>query len=660
MKLIGNIILIFLFLLVFAGAEVFAQDQDGDNSDNPPDQTETAENDDAQSEESNDIIDLGVIYIEGTYLETDEIIDRPTAFATVLDPQELSRRSITLPEVLDSVPGVSVRSFGGLGALSTISIRGLGSENVLVTLDGVPLNPAGGSVDLSDIPLDSLERIEIIRGGEGAFHGGGAVGGIVRLTSLSIDERDGTQITGRISTGSFGTIISGFTWRDSNDLFHFELAGSRGDFDFLNDNGTFFDTGDDFTDTRVNNEFTAIETRYGHTWNLGDRRTLGISTEWYRSRKGIPGITTFPSRHASQADTRTFFQTTYFDPGFGDWNMDATFAWLRQSRHFLDEFGESTGVPLATSWIHNRYESTAKLTGAGFAGSDILTCGFSIAQESVDGTEYENSSRGTFAAWVRDEFYLPSNGVISGAVRCDRVDGDTILSPEIGLKYPISDSWTARTNFGLDFRSPSFEELYRNEGFVIGNPDLVNERTLGFDIGITHTENRIRFEAVYFNLQTRDLIDYLLISGFRWKPFNIGRVRSSGFEFSTDWVINRELELRASYTRTRAVDISGDPTHAGMPLVGQPSSEIFTELRWHRNNWEAFCNWERRGVIPVTPSGTRFLAPDESMGIGLGYDFNSGTSLMFEIKNLLDNHLTDVRGFPLPGRAYFLTVKGEF
>ncbi|MCK4720674.1 TonB-dependent receptor plug domain-containing protein, partial [bacterium] len=147
MKLIGNIILIFLFLLVFAGAEVFAQDQDGDNSDNPPDQTETAENDDAQSEESNDIIDLGVIYIEGTYLETDEIIDRPTAFATVLDPQELSRRSITLPEVLDSVPGVSVRSFGGLGALSTISIRGLGSENVLVMLDGVPLNPAGGSVD---------------------------------------------------------------------------------------------------------------------------------------------------------------------------------------------------------------------------------------------------------------------------------------------------------------------------------------------------------------------------------------------------------------------------------------------------------------------------------------------------------------------------------
>jgi len=112
--------------------------------------------DESEDEESEVVIDIGEIHVEESMLETEEVLDRPTAMTTVLDPGELSQRSLTLSEALETVPGVSVRSFGGLGALSTISIRGLGSMNVLVLLDGIPLNPTGGSVDLSDIPLGFL------------------------------------------------------------------------------------------------------------------------------------------------------------------------------------------------------------------------------------------------------------------------------------------------------------------------------------------------------------------------------------------------------------------------------------------------------------------------------------------------------------------------
>ncbi len=616
------------------------------------------ENTDEPNEE--DVLDLGTLYVEDTLPDAGEILDRPTAFATVLDPQELSRRSLTLSEALDSVPGVSIRSFGGLGSLSTISIRGMGSENVLILLDGIPLNPTGGSVDLSDIPLGSLERIEVLRGGEGAFTGGGAVGGVIRLTSLSADDDSGTTRSGRLSLGSFNTATGAFTWRAPGDLFHFEMAGSRGEFPFLNDNGTSFDTSDDFIDTRVNNEFSSVEARYGHSWKFDESRTFGISMEYFRAEKGIPGITTFPSPNASQTDNRVFLHALYSDPAYQDGKLNMSIAWLRQGRHFADEFGESTGVPLFTSWIHNRIEPKIEWTGIGFGDDDVLTVGTSFALETLDAGEYDNPSRDTLSAWVRDEWYYQSGAVLAGGFRNDLVDGDNTISPRAGLKYPFDDNLTARTNFGLDFRPPSFEELYRNEGMVIGNPDLVPERTLNFDIGLTHTSEKFRIEAVYFNIQTKDLIDYLLISGFRWKPYNIGRARSSGFEMSIDWILDEDWELRGNYTRTRAIDTSGDPTRQGMPLVGQPSSDLFAELRWNPDPWEIFINWERRGSSPITPSGTRFLQSNNSAGLGLGYNFSEGESLLFEVKNLFDYDLTDVRGFPLPGRSYFLTLKGEW
>jgi iron complex outermembrane receptor protein len=631
-------------LLVLAGfsSPVFAQD----------------ENEGQGSTLSDDLIDLGMLYVEDTMLGQYDLLDRPTAFASVLDPREIAMRSMTLADALETSPGISVRDFGGMGSLSTISIRGAGSRNVLVLLDGVPLNPTGGVVNLSDIPLNSLERIEIVRGGESAFYGPGAAGGVVRLTSLKpVPEESGGVAHGSI--GSFDTASADLTLRSPEHLFHMEAAGSRGDFSFLNDNGTSFDSGDDFPDTRENNESTAFETRATSTWDLSPDSNLTVSGEIYRSNKGIPGIITFPSEHADQTDTRVFLNGFYTAP-LGDGNLSMSLAWLRQGRFFSDPLGESTGVPLFSSWISNRWDLNCDWVGQGFGESDVATLGTDIGLERLTGSDYSPAARNLSALSVRDEWYFLSGAVAEGALRMDVLDGDFILNPRIGVKYPITESWVAQSNLGLDFRPPSFEELYRNEGLVVGNPDLASERSLGFDLGLTHTSRDVHFEAVYFNIQTRDLIDYLLISGFRWKPYNIGRSRSSGYELSVDWAISEEVSIRGNFTRTRALDISGDPSRQGKPLVGQPSSDFFAEIRWTSDPWTAFFNWERQGPSPITPSGTRWLPADNTAGLGVGYAFQGGSSIVIEARNLFDRSLMDVRGFPLPGRSFFITWTGEW
>jgi len=605
-----------------------------------------------------EVIDLGELLVEEESLSDEEVIDRPTSFTIVIDPTEMIDRSITLADVLDTVQGITVRTMGGLGSLSTISIRGLGSENVLVILDGVPLNPSGGAVDLSDIPIDSLSKIEIIRGGDSSHSGGGASGGVIRL--ISVDFADETNENARISIGSFMTGTASYTNRSESDTFHVEMSGSGGDYNFLNDNGTSHDASDDFIDIRENNEYGSFNARYSHLWDLNPDEEFRVSLEYFDAEKGIPGIITFPSPNASQHDTRSFIQGTYSNIEFYDGELTATLSWLRQSRDFSDPLGETTGVPVESSQVHTRIEPSLEWVGSGFGDDDVLTAGMSWTFESLENNSDSSPDRSTLSARASDEWYPSSDLTLTGSIRTDMIDGDPTVSPGVGARYALDDNLSFRTNFGLDFRPPSFEELYRNEGFVIGNEDLTPERTLGFDIGLTESTDKLKIEAVYFNQQTRDLIDYILISGFRWKPYNIGRARSSGFEFSLDWLINSEWELTGNYTRTRAVDISGDPTYQGKLIVGQPTSQTFTEIRWHDNQWNAYANWEYRGPSPITPSGTRFLESTDAFGIGLGYDLAQNSTLVLEFKNLTGENLTDIRGFPLPGQAWFLTWRGEW
>jgi len=614
------------------------------------------ENEGQGSTSRDDLIDLGTLYVEDTMLGQYDLLDRPTAFASVLDPQEIAVRSMTLADALETSPGISIRDFGGMGSLSTISIRGEGSRNVLVLLDGIPLNPTGGIVDLSDIPLNSLERIEIIRGGESAFYGPGAAGGVVRLISLNPKSGESGGFA-HASIGSFKTASADLTLRSPEHLFHMEASGSRGDFSFLNNNGTSFDLSDDFPDTRHNNESTAFESRATSAWSLSPHSSLTVSGEIYRSTKGIPGIITFPSEYASQTDTRAFLNGIYTRP-LENGDLSLSLAWLRQGRFFSDPLGESTGVPLFSSWVHNRWNIDCEWVGRGLGESDVATLGADIGFERLTGSDYRPPARTLSGISVRDEWYFPSGVVAEAALRMDLLDNDLILNPRIGLKYPVAANWTARSNLGLDFRPPSFEELYRNEGLVVGNPDLAPERSLSFDLGLTHTSRDIHFEAVYFNIQTRDLIDYLLISGFRWKPYNIGRSRSSGFELSFDWAVAPQLSFRGNFTRTRALDTSGDPSRRGKPLVGQPSSDLFAEIRWSSDPWTVFLNWECQGPSPITPSGTRWLPADNTAGLGLGYTLQKGSSIVVEARNLFDRSLMDVRGFPLPGRSFFITWTG--
>ncbi|SVE48984.1 uncharacterized protein METZ01_LOCUS501838, partial [marine metagenome] len=123
--------------------------------------------------------------------------------STVIDREDMTGTLGDLAEALDEQPGLRVTRLGGLGSFSMVSIRGSTADQVLILVDGIPLNAAeGGPVDLSTLPLGPIQTLEIHRGFSPSEVGSSALGGVLQIRTRNIDE-DALELEG--GGGSFAT-----------------------------------------------------------------------------------------------------------------------------------------------------------------------------------------------------------------------------------------------------------------------------------------------------------------------------------------------------------------------------------------------------------------------------------------------------------------------
>jgi outer membrane cobalamin receptor len=209
----------------------------------------------AQDEKLHVLIDDGEV--EHRIGEVDR--DITSSNYSVISSDRLRESFVSLPEVLEQEVGVQIRSTGGVGSLSTINLRGSSNEQVIIYLDGVALNDAsGGPVDLSMIPVDSIERIEIYRGSTPLALGSPSIGGAVNIISRRAKKQaDGSgQQQVSATMGSFNTYqVSGSSssfYEKDDILLNASYLKSKNDFRFKNKNGTEFNKADDNKEKRNN------------------------------------------------------------------------------------------------------------------------------------------------------------------------------------------------------------------------------------------------------------------------------------------------------------------------------------------------------------------------------------------------------------------------
>lgn len=595
-------------------------------------------------------------------------VETPSFFRTVIDTRKKENKLKSTQEIIDQTVGVDVESMGSVGSFSTVSIRGSSSDQVLILLDGTKLNsPSAQSIDLSSLPVSMAGKIEILRGGSSAEFGEGPIGGVINI--VPDEQGDKRKFAMSLKAGSFSTVELGAFYREEFNrlklLSSSSVSRSLGNFEFVNTNGTPNNYADDYVDTRQNNGFASAGNFTKLRYSFSENVRAAISNEFYYSTRGVPGTLAFPSLESYQNDTRAVSSLDiYFRKIFKKTDLKlssrANMNWLL----FEDPRGELTGHALITE--QTGYDIAIDSIFDNYAlDFDLITLSmgaeFAFMDQELQNTDRTKPFRSTTHWIIKNQInvwrkYL----MISPIVRLDWVyedkgsfsDHDLVFSPKIGFTSQVLKELKIKSNVGSSYRYPNFKELYFSQGFVDGNPDLKRERAINFDIGLKYTKGRLFFaELVYFLNSVNDLIVYEQISNFRYKPLNIGSALIQGAEFScgispTDFI---SFTLNSTFLDPR--NRTDEPNKEGNLLPGRPQGKTNLRLSLLMGAVQTYGELQAISENFVNEANTVKLGARYLFNAGISYSLGA-MSLSIDIKNILNDQIEDVRGFPLPGFSF--------
>jgi iron complex outermembrane receptor protein len=650
---------------------------------------------------------LSEILVEAERIESiADIADRP-GFIAIVPMDDASRRVTSAGDRLARTVGFHVRSTGGYGAYSTASLRGSSAQQVKVYLDGVPLHQAqSGMVNLADLPTASLSRIEVYRG-YGPFDlSGSNIGGVVNLVTREPGERGGGNVTA--SYGSLDTKRLGGSYSLSTRAWNFlglaSALATEGDYDFLDDNGTPYTSSDDITAERINNQMDEVEGLAKATGPFA-AGTLALSCQLYYRSQGLPGYSTVQS--ATESMTKKYVLTHaawHFRDGSGRIpRLDMGLHYLYQIDRFRDdkplasggragEENRTTSLGATLRWGLPLPSLRQSLRGlVSFTREDFRPQ--EIGATVVDG---ETQTRSSVAVSFEDEIHVYRNSVrLVPAIRfesyTDRmtpfesVRDDMAAyfrdmsatevthsqpSGSVGLVIRPGAGLTLRANYGRYYRVPSLMELFGYRGMVVPNPGLRPETGLNRDVGIGWNlcpagGRSLSAEFAYFWSDVDDLIMYTYLT---WagaaQAVNINSAGIHGYEASLSAGGLHGFALSANFTRLKAVDTGPVSYTSGKYLPNRPGLEAHARLAWSGRGLAAFYEYDYvsgnywnayNGVAPNNKGPLFDIRRFHTVGITLPTGL-AGAAVTLEVRNLTDERVEDVMGYPLPGRSVFATV----
>jgi outer membrane receptor protein involved in Fe transport len=631
--------------------------------------------------------------------------ERTTAFVGTIRLAEAITPGLSVPELLDDVVGIQIREMGGYGSFSTVSLRGSSAEQVRIYLDGVPLNQAlGGGVNLSTIPITTLDRVDVYRGVIPPQYGGSGTAGVINFRTRA--PSDTLQWRLRSSYGSWGTrMFSGWATRSigvAAALIALDHSASENNFRYFDDNGTSYNKSDDTWARRRNNEFESTQIMARISASPGSRLRWSTSYSFLTSIDHLPGNSTF---HASetQANLQTEqhlaqINTVSMLPANSTATVDAHYSKRRDQ--FDDRLGQvGLGRQATDDATHAAGARTTLQTNAfpdhllalhtNAEWEEFVPDERLITDTDMRASVLVPSGRTQVAGYLSDEYTALNQTLTltgqfglhnvtsrvlhnSAAVGYD-VSRDTtnaVYTPHsIGISWQVRPGVTIRSNWGRYARVPNLYELFGDRGGTIGNDTLHAEIGTNRDIGVSLDGSIPIFgvshgtlELVYFDSRVTDAIVFWEVYN-RVRPFNMGATRVHGIEFSGGAEIIGGLSLSGNvmWQRPKNLATATGSLYYGNDLPNQPrwQADLRPEYRWR--NVAGFYHLQAHGRYYAHPSNA--LGDKVSAAVvhdaGITYNITRHVSISVEARNLSDVREFHSRYVPLPGRSWFFTMQGS-
>lgn len=587
-------------------------------------------------------------------------LSTPTAVTTVTPRSPAAHSGQSVADLLAARTSLFVKQYGA-GGLATASMRGLGSSQTLVLVDGQRVaDPQTGQADLSLLPSLLVESAQVRHGSQGARYGSGTLGGVVQLQTRRPSGPLRVETTAGM--GAFGWQTAGGVVSGEGERWRGVLAaeGTRSEGNFPYENTSLVPA----QTQRRTNAGRRHATVFAKGTHQGRDAQSSATLWWTAVDRGLPGTANASTSDATQHDTQWRLSGQYHRP-LSAGELQFAIRGQRASRRFRNPDpdprfarADTTRTDRATA------EATADLS---LGPTLFLTAGATGGYDRAAGQDGVYRWRmGAFA----DATWSLGALTLHPAVRldADRPSGAgrdlTALSPQLGAVWQPGPSWLRiKGQVGRAFRAPTFNERFYEPG---GNPSLrpesgwSGEATLAVQRG--SGARVLQAEATVFATRLHDQIVWqpsFVGPGLQvWRPSNVAQVLTRGVEWTSTgkWRLGSQMALdgRLVFTHVAATDRSMPQARPyGKQLPYTPRQRLKARAGWAWRGLRLDLSTRLVGSRYVTADETQALAPYQVVDAGLRVQRTVGpTSITahLDVKNLFDEDYSVIRLYPMPPR----------
>lgn len=551
---------------------------------------------------------------------------------TVFTREDIEKRQVrTLPELLKTAPGIDMTEQGGYGKNTSIFMRGTNSDHILVLIDGIKAGSVTtGTAAFQFIPIDQIERVEIIRGPQSSLYGSEAIGGVIQIFTRKGAQTDKPSVTLETGAGSFDTFSTSGTvsgkWQNS----WYTLGASH-----MNSQGIDA-TNTGFEPDRDGYYNTGINARAGHRFDNNAEieayfmRSEGM-TKFDRTTSAITSFTTNKTDFVNQV----VGTTASFDI-LDNWRSTLRFG---QSQDDGDNFRPNGSF--FSRFNTTRWNATW-LNNITITPNHQVTLGTDYRVDEIQSsTRYDESSRYDVGVFGELHSRLFDNHFLNASMRWDdnQAFGESVTG-NFGWRYNWNYGLSAFASFGNAFKAPTFNQLYYPN---YGNPNLKAEKSTSFEAGIAGNHEIASWELRAYHTNIDNLIAIFPVE-------NVDKAQIDGIEgeLSTqlfgwnnslnmallsprDRVTNLNLARRSSQTLSYDVSRSFDAVDVGAHVLAQGSR---FDDRANQTKVSGFVTVDLRAA----------------------YHVNKNWVFSAKLNNLLDKQYQTVDTYNNFGRNFFFTI----
>lgn len=574
-----------------------------------------------------------------TATRTAQTQDQTLAAMTVITREDIDKlQPASLLDLLATTPSMAMSNSGGPGKASSLFLRGTSGSQLLVLVDGVRIGTvSAGTIGIPYIPLDQVQRIEIVRGPFSSLYGSGAIGGVVQI--FLRHDPGSFSPNASVAAGSYASYKGAAGFSASGEQGWISVQGSREKTDGINACrvGAATAFAGCFADQPDKDGF--------------DDSALTLNGAWrFNERWSVDGLA-FRSEGSSE------FDGDYSDSNRYSVQVVGGHLRYRPSERVNVSLRAGSSTDFDTSFLagamrghFDNRRDLGSLQGDFGLGPGLLTLGYDWERQwlgsDVGFDQTTRLNRGLFGQW---QMTLGKQSLQANLRRDDNSQFGGKTTGSVLWGWDFAEGLRVVANYGTAFRAPTFNDLYY-PGYA--NPLLRPENSRNAQLGLRGTPGWGNWSVEAWHNDVRDLIAFDAVS---YTPANIGHARIHGIEavVGSNWF---GWDVRASATLMHARDVAHDSPTRGKQLARRPERSAQFDADRKFGDFSVGASWQLAGHRYDDFGNTHPLGGYGLLRLRAGWQFNPDWRLDLALNNVLDKRYETAWYFNQPGRNVMLTL----